>query len=306
MRIVIALGGNALGDKPLTQKENAYLTALKILPIIKEGHEIIITHGNGPQVGLINLAFTEGGKINEKVYEMPFSECGAMSEGYIGYHLQNALNNVMKKNNINKNIISVITQVEVDANDSAFASPTKPIGSFYTLEEAKKMPYPMKEDSGRGYRRVIASPKPVRVLEEEAICNIISNGDIVIACGGGGIPVIKKEDSYIGVDAVIDKDFASSKLANNIDADVLLILTAVSEASINFNTPNQKKLGRVNYIDMIKYNEGGHFGSGSMKPKVEASIEFVKGKKGRVAIITSIDNAYNALKKDVGTKIINE
>ena len=306
MRIVIALGGNALGDKPEEQKRNALLTANKIIPIIKDGHEIIITHGNGPQVGLINLAFEEGHKNNEKVYSMPFSECGAMSEGYIGYHLQNALLNVLAENGIAKHVLSLVTQVEVSKDDPAFLNPTKPIGSFYTYEESLHMPYQMKEDSGRGYRRVIASPKPIRVVEEESVKTLIQNGYIVITCGGGGIPVINDNGKYVGIDAVIDKDFASSKLANDIDADCLLILTAVNNASLNFGKENEVKLNKVDYKDMVKYNEEGHFASGSMKPKIEASIDFVKQKKNRIAIITTIDNAYNAISKGVGTIIINE
>lgn len=305
MRIVIALGGNALGNTPSEQKENAIKTAKKILPIIKDGNEVIITHGNGPQVGLINLAFTEGNKANERVYEMPFSECGAMSEGYIGYHLQNALQNELRKENIDKNVLSVITQVEVDKNDPAFLNPTKPIGSFYSKEDAMKLPFPVKEDAGRGYRRVIASPKPVRVVEEEAIINLIESGNIVIACGGGGIPVIKEGNSYVGVDAVIDKDFASSKLASDIKSDLLFILTAVNYATINFRKENETLLKDITCDMAIKYNEEGHFLSGSMKPKVEASIEFLKNNKNGTAIITSIDEAYDAYLGKSGTRIRN-
>ena len=305
MRIVIALGGNALGNTPREQKENAIKTAKKILPIIKDGNEVIITHGNGPQVGLINLAFTEGNKANERVYEMPFSECGAMSEGYIGYHLQNALQNELRKENIDKNVLSVITQVEVDKNDPAFLNPTKPIGSFYSKEDAMKLPFPVKEDAGRGYRRVIASPKPVRVVEEEAIINLIESGNIVIACGGGGIPVIKEGNSYVGVDAVIDKDFASSKLASDIKSDLLFILTAVNYATINFRKENETLLKDITCDMAIKYNEEGHFLSGSMKPKVEASIDFLKNNKNGTAIITSIDEAYDAYLGKSGTRIRN-
>ena len=303
MRIVIALGGNALGNTPQEQKANAILTAKKIVPIIKDGHEVIITHGNGPQVGLINLAFTEGNKVNDRVYEMPFSECGAMSEGYIGYHLQNSLQNELRKEGINKGVVSVVTQVEVDINDPAFKNPTKPIGSFYSKKDALKLPFPVKEDAGRGYRRVIASPKPVKVLEEDAIKDLIKSGNIVIACGGGGIPVIKNGDLYQGIDAVIDKDFASSKLASDIKSDYLLILTAVSNVAINFNKPDQIYLDEVSLDTVIKYNEEGHFLSGSMKPKVEASIEFIKNNPKGVAIITSIEEAYDALLGKSGTRI---
>ena len=305
MRVVIALGGNALGETPKKQKEMASITSKYIVPIIKRGYDVILTHGNGPQVGLINLAFTEGGKVNPKVYEMPFSECGAMSQGYIGFHLQNALLNELKKEKVNKSVVSITTQVEVSKDDPAFLSPTKPIGSFYTLEEAKKMPYTMKEDSGRGYRRVVPSPKPVNVLEMEAIKSLNDNGFVVITCGGGGIPVVREDDHYVGIDAVIDKDYASSKLASSINSDILMILTTVESCSINFNKPNEEKLGVVSVSEMEKYNQEGHFLSGSMKPKVEACIDFVKQDGNRIAIITSIEKALDALDGKCGTKIIN-
>ncbi len=306
MRIVIALGGNALGNTPETQKEMASLTAKKIVPIIQAGHEVIITHGNGPQVGLINLAFSEGHKNNEKVYTMPFSECGAMSQGYIGYHLQNALQNELNSQGINKNVVSIITQVEVDPNDIAFSNPTKPIGSFYTKEEAENMPYCMKEDAGRGYRRVVPSPKPKKVIEQNTIESLIENGNIVIACGGGGIPVVRNNGKLIGVDAVIDKDFVSSVLASSINSDYLLILTAVNNVAINYNTNNQKNLNVVTVKEMENYNNEGHFHAGSMKPKVEACIDFVKNNNNSIAIITSIDEAYDALMGYKGTRIIKD
>ena len=305
MKIVIALGGNALGETPTEQLKNAKITAKTILPIIKDGHEVVFTHGNGPQVGLINLAFTEGNKINDKVYEMGFPECGAMSQGYIGYHLQNAIQNELNLSSINKNVISLITQVEVSKDDEAFKNPTKPIGSFYSKEEASKMPYIMKEDASRGYRRVVASPKPTRVVEEKEIESLINNGFIVISCGGGGIPVVKENNTYIGVDAVIDKDYASSKLAADIKADMLLILTAVSEAKINFKKENEEVLRNVTKDEMIKYNDEGHFLSGSMKPKVEACIAFLNESDKGIAIITSIEKAYDAVNLKAGTIIRN-
>ena len=305
MKIVIALGGNALGNSVAEQKRNATLTAKKIVEIIKEGHDVIITHGNGPQVGLINLAFSEGKKVNPKVYDMPFSECGAMSQGYIGYHLQNAIDNELAINNINKKVVSLITQVEVNKDDPAFLDPSKPIGSFYSKDEALKLGYPVKEDAGRGYRRVIASPRPVRIIESEQINSLVNNGFIVVACGGGGIPVINNNGNLEGIDAVIDKDYASSKLADEINADYLLILTAIDNAMINFGMPNEEKLTNVTVSKIEEYNLQGHFKSGSMKPKVEASIDFVKGGKNRMAIITSIEEASNALKGLSGTTIHN-
>lgn len=302
MKIVIALGGNALGQTPKEQKDNCVITSKYLVELIKEGHQIILTHGNGPQVGLINLAFTEGNKINKNVYDMPFTECGAMSEGYIGYHLQNSLYNELLKNGINKSVVSLVTQVEVDKSDKAFLNPTKPIGAFYTKEEAEKFNFPVKEDSGRGYRRVIASPKPVRILEEESINKLIESGSIVIACGGGGVPVYKDELEYKGIDAVIDKDFASSVLATNVGADMLLILTAVDAACINFNQPNEQKLSTISLDEAIKLNNEGHFKSGSMKPKVEACISFVQN-TGNAACITNIENALNAVHNEAGTII---
>ena len=303
MKVVIALGGNALGLSVEEQKANARLTAKMIVDIIKMGHKVVVTHGNGPQVGLINLAFSEGKKLNDKVTNMPFSECGAMSQGYIGYHLQNAIQNELIANHLSKQVVSLITQVEVSKNDKAFLDPTKPIGSFYTKEEASLLPFPTKEDAGRGYRRVIASPKPQSILEKEQIECLIENGFVVIACGGGGIPVVNNNGIYEGIDAVIDKDYASSKLASSINADILLILTAVNNVSINFNKENEEKIIEASVSEMIEYNKQGHFASGSMKPKVEASIDFVNGNKNRKAIITSIEEASRALQGYSGTTI---
>lgn len=302
-RIVIALGGNALGNDPVTQKEKTKLTALTLLPIFKENYEVVLTHGNGPQVGLINLAFDEGKKINDKVCSMPITECTAMSAGYIGYHLQNALLNSFISNGIKKNVSTIVTQIEVDKNDEAFKDPTKPIGSFYTKEEALKSGFIMKEDDHHRFRRVVPSPKPVKVLEEESIISLLNSGYVVISCGGGGIPVVNNDGVYTGIEAVIDKDFASSKLANDINADTLIILTAVDHAYINYLKEDEKKLENVTLEELIKYNNEGHFSKGSMKPKVEAAIDFLMGDKNRTAIITSIDNAYNAIKGISGTII---
>lgn len=305
MRIVIALGGNALGQTPEEQKQNARVAASGIIPIIKDGHEVIITHGNGPQVGLINLAFEEGGKTNKKVYTMPFAECGAMSQGYIAYHLENALQNEMKKAELTREVAALVTHVLVDKEDPAFLNPTKPIGSFYTKEEAEKLAFPTKEDAGRGYRRVIASPKPVKIIEENQIKALLQSGFIVITCGGGGIPVIENETGLEGIDAVIDKDYASSKLASDINADSLLILTAVKNAKINFNLPDEKDLGNVKLEDVKKYLEGNEFKEGSMKPKIIACLNFLDSNLKRKAIITDINNAYSAINGLEGTIINN-
>ena len=291
MKIVIALGGNALGENPEKQRAMVAETAKKIVPIVEAGHDIIITHGNGPQVGMINLAFSEGSKVNSKVYEMSFVECGAMSQGYIGYYLQTAIENELRKINLKKNVVTIVTQIKVDKNDPAFLHPTKPVGSFYTKEDALKLGVPVMDDAGRGYRRAIASPKPLEVLEKDTVEKLNKEGNIVITCGGGGIPVVLENNEYVGIDAVIDKDFASSKLADDINADVLLILTGVDKVAINFKKPNQFELGEMKIDEMIAYNEAGHFPPGSMKPKVEACLDFVKGGKNRLAIITSIDKA---------------
>lgn len=298
MKVVVALGGNALGKNVKEQIDNARLAARYIVDIINDGHQLVITHGNGPQVGLINQAFE-----TSKVLDMPFSECGAMSQGYIGYHLQNAIIDELNKRHISKNVASVVTMVEVNESDEAFKDPTKPIGLFYSKEEASKLPYPTKEDAGRGYRRVIASPKPINIVELDTIKSLVNNNIVPICCGGGGIPVIKSNDSYVRIDAVIDKDFASSLLADKLDFDCLLILTNVKNVYINYKQENQEMLEKVS-VDKIKsYNESGHFAKGSMKPKVEAGINFVNNKTNRIAIITSIDNAADALKGISGTII---
>ena len=302
MRIVIALGGNALGIDPNEQYQNALLTAKYLTPIIKEGHEVIITHGNGPQVGLINLSFDEGVKASSKVYPMPFAECGAMSQGYIGYHLVNTLSNTLKENNVNKSVINVLTNVLVSKEDEAFKNPTKPIGSFMSKEEALKLNFPVKEDAGRGYRRVVASPKPVKIIEETQIESLINNGNIVICGGGGGIPVIEENNKLKGVDAVIDKDLASAILACDLNADVLLILTAVENAKINFNTENEKDLHDVSVEEIKGYLANNEFKAGSMKPKVEACLNFLN-RKNQKAIITNIENAIDAINLKKGTII---
>lgn len=307
-KIVMALGGNALGDNPIEQLKLVKNTAKSIIEIIKEGNDLIITHGNGPQVGMIFNAFEESSKINNKLSEMPFPECGAMSQGYIGYHLQNAILSELKKQKINKDVVTIITQVEVNPNDEAFLQPTKPIGSFYSKEEsveiALRKGYKMVEDANRGYRRVVPSPKPIKIMESKVIKNLVAAGHLIITVGGGGIPVIQKGNEYLGVDAVIDKDFASAKLAEEVDADILLILTAVDKVSLNYGKPNQINLDLATSSMITKYINEGHFAKGSMLPKIEAALEFVKGKIEKMAIITSLDNANKALKGEAGTKII--
>ena len=303
--IVIALGGNALGKRPKEQLELVKETAKSIVDLVEEGNNVVVSHGNGPQVGMINLAMEESHK-NINSPEMPFAECGAMSQGYIGYHLQQSIQKELAKRNINKNCATIITQVEVDKNDKAFENPTKPIGSFYTEEEAKAISeekgYVMKEDAGRGYRRVVASPKPIKIIEIMTIHDLIEKGNIVIACGGGGIPVVKGKDGYEGVDAVIDKDRTSARLALELNADVLLILTAVEQVYINYKQENEQGLSSLTIeeaMDLIKNKE---VAEGSMLPKVEACCEFAKDSNG-YALITSLEKAKAALAGQTGTII---
>ena len=306
-RIVIALGGNALGNTPSEQLRLVKETAKPIVDLIEDGNEIIIAHGNGPQVGMINLAMEVGSNSNPAIPYMPFSECGAMSQGYIGYHLQNAIGEELNRRLIDKPVATIITQVIVDKNDEAFKNPSKPIGNFYSEEEQKvlteKKGYVMVEDSGRGYRRVVPSPKPVDVVEKETIKALIKDGQVVITVGGGGIPVVK--DGYLlkGVAAVIDKDFASAKLAELIEADYLFILTAVDRVSINFGKENQVDLEEMTIEEARNYIAENHFAPGSMLPKVEAAIKFADSKIGRSTIIASLDKAKDALSGRSGTKI---
>lgn len=308
-RIVIALGGNALGNNPEEQLELVKNTAKAIVDLIKEGHEIMIGHGNGPQVGMINLAMEYASQEGANTPTMPFPECGAMSQGYIGYHLQQAIGNELKREGINKCCVTVVTQVVVDEHDPAFKNPTKPIGSFYTKEDAEKIEkekgYTFVEDSGRGYRRVVASPKPVEIVESNVIEKIVATGNIVITVGGGGIPVIKSNNGELkGVSAVIDKDSSSAKLAQDLAADMLIILTAVEKVAINFNKPNQKDLSSMTLEECEKYISEGHFAKGSMLPKVEACKKFVEeSPKNAVAIITSLEKAAEAIRGETGTTI---
>ena len=302
-KYVVSLGGNALGNNAEEQKEALIKVADAIVDLNKDKNEVAIVHGNGPQVGMINLAF----ETSKETPNMPFPECGAMSEGYIGYHIQNALCNCLKEKGINKTVSTIITQVLVDPNDPLFLNPSKPIGSFYSKEEAEKIAsekgYIMKEDAGRGYRRVVPSPLPIDIIEKESINTLMKSGQVVICAGGGGIPVIKKDNKLEGVAAVIDKDYASSKLADLIDANCLVILTAVDNVYINFKKENEKKLDNVSIKELEKYLSEGHFAKGSMYPKVQACINFVKSGKNKTAIIASLENAKEAFKEKAGTII---
>ena len=302
-RYVVSLGGNALGNNSEEQKKALIKVADAIVDLIIDNNEVAIVHGNGPQVGMINLAF----ETSKETPDMPFPECGAMSEGYIGYHIQNALYNALNAKGVNKTVATVVTQVLVDPKDPLFLSPSKPIGSFYSKEEAEKIAlkkgYTMKEDAGRGYRRVVPSPLPIDIIEKSAINSLMKDGQVVICAGGGGIPVIKNGNKLEGVAAVIDKDYASSKLADLIDADYLVILTAVNNACVNFGKPNEKKLENISTMELEKYFEEGHFLKGSMYPKVQACLNFVKSGKNKTAIIASLENAKDAFKEKAGTII---
>ena len=302
-KILIALGGNALGKNPSEQLELVKKVSLIIVSLVEMGNEIVITHGNGPHVGMINLAFDNNNSLG---FNMPFAECNAMSEGYIGYHLQQSITNELRKRSINKSCVSVITQVIVDKNDKAFLEPTKPIGNFYTKEESERLSlennYIYKEDAGRGYRRVVASPEPIDIVEKESINSLINAGNIVIAVGGGGIPVVNDNGILTGVDAVIDKDLSSSLLARLIDFDMLLILTNVEKVYLNYNKENEIGLDTLSIDDALKYIDDGEFAKGSMLPKIKACVSFVK-QTNKQAIITSLLSAKDALEGKTGTLI---
>lgn len=304
-RIVIALGGNALGNTPAEQLELVTKTAQPIVDLIEAGNEVVIAHGNGPQVGMINLGMSTAAEAKAIKSDMPFPECGAMSQGYIGYHLQNAIGNELAARGLTKDVATIVTQVLVDEADPAFQNPTKPIGAFYDKETADRIAaekgYTMVEDAGRGYRQVVPSPKPVDVIEKNMVNSLIDNGYVVITVGGGGIPVIRKDGKLYGTPAVIDKDFASAKLAELIKADNLVILTAVDRVAINWGKPNQESLSEMSIAEAEKYCEEGHFAPGSMLPKVKAAISFAQ--TGGEAIIASLENAGAAIKGESGTKV---
>ncbi|MDD6643471.1 MAG: carbamate kinase [Firmicutes bacterium] len=302
-RIVIALGGNALGNTPYEQLALVTETAKPIVDLIEQGNEVVIAHGNGPQVGMINLGMATAAEAKAIKSDMPFPECGAMSQGYIGYHLQNAIGNELAARGIVKDVATVVTQVLVDENDPAFQNPTKPVGAFYDKETADRIAaekgYTMVEDAGRGYRQVVPSPKPIDVIEKNTVNALIKDGCVVITVGGGGIPVVRKDGKLYGTPAVIDKDFASAKLAELVHADALVILTAVERVCINWGKPDQQSLSEMSVEEAEKYCGEGHFAPGSMLPKVKAAISFAK--TGGQAIIASLENAGKAVKGESGT-----
>ena len=306
-RIVLALGGNALGDNLHEQMAAVKTAAKAIADLIEDGLEVVITHGNGPQVGMINLAMETAAKVDESLFYIPMSVCVAMSQGYIGYDIQNALREELLSRNIDKPVATIVTQTLVDANDPAFDNPVKPIGAFYDEAEAKAMikrGYNMKEDAGRGWRRVVASPKPVGIIESDTVRALLEAGHIPITVGGGGIPVRKKGGKGLkGASAVVDKDFASAKLAEELGADMLVILTAVEKVALNFGKPDQKLITEMSAEDAERYIAEGHFAPGSMLPKVEAALSFVKSGSGRKALITMLEKARGGLAGNTGTVI---
>ena len=306
-RIVIALGGNALGKNLEEQMQAVKTTACAIADLIEDGHEVVIAHGNGPQVGMIQNAFAAYHKQQAKSDIMPLSMCVAMSQGYIGYDLQNMIGEELDRRGLGIHCATVLTQVAVDPADPAFQHPTKPIGAFMTEEEAKKLAaekgIDVAEDAGRGWRQVVASPKPVEIVEIETVRALMNAKHAVIAAGGGGIPVVRREGKLVGVPAVIDKDFASALLARLIDADMLIILTAVEQVAVNFGTPQQRGLAALSPDEARAYIGQGQFAPGSMLPKVEAAISFAESKPGRVALITRLDKARDGLEGKTGTRI---
>ena len=306
-RIVIALGGNALGKNLPEQMEAVQHTARAIVDLIEQGNEVIVVHGNGPQVGMIANAMTELTRSDpQKSIPCPLSVCGAMSQGYIGYDLQNALREEMERRGITRGVATVLTQVEVDPEDPAFKNPTKPIGSFMTEDEAEQLKrdrgYDFVEDSGRGYRRVVASPKPRRIVELDTISSLVAADHVVLACGGGGIPVLPTGNHHLkGAAAVIDKDFAAELLAESLDADYLVILTAVEKVAVNFGKPDQQWLDELTPETAGKYVDEGQFAPGSMLPKVQAAVKFAGSKPGRSALITLLDRAADGIAGKTGT-----
>ena len=306
---MIALGGNALGNTLPEQMQAVKTTAKALCDLIEEGHQVVVVHGNGPQVGMINNAMAALSREDANQPNTPLSVCVAMSQAYIGYDLQNALREELRKRGFMRTpVVTVVTQVRVDENDPAFQNPSKPIGHFMTREQAehaeKAYGYVMKEDAGRGYRRVVASPKPVEIVEQDAINSLVDANKIVICCGGGGMPVTLQGDHLKGASAVIDKDFASCLLAKELDADMLIILTAVEKVCINFNTPEQEQISEMTVSQAREYIAQGQFAPGSMLPKVEACIEYVEAYPEGKALITSLECAAAGLRGETGTVIV--
>lgn len=306
--VVIALGGNALGSTPEEQLELVKHTAQNIVDMVAEGINVVVSHGNGPQVGMIESAFDYANTHDGKTPAMPLPECGAMSQGYIGYQLSQALLGELKERGIMRSSVALVTQTVVDADDPAFEDPTKPVGAFLSEDEAVRLAAEtgavFKEDAGRGWRQVVASPQPQRIVEFDAVKDLMDDGYVVVCAGGGGVPVVEDASGYHGVPAVIDKDRSSAKLAAEFEADMLVILTAVEKVAVNFNTPEQEEIDVMDVAQAERYIEEGQFAPGSMLPKVEACIEYVRAYPEGRALITSLERAAAGLKGETGTLIV--
>ena len=309
-RLVIALGGNALGKTPQEQLQLVKTTAVTIVDLVAAGCDVVVGHGNGPQVGMVNLAFEHSATHDAGTPAMPFPECGAMTQGYIGYHLQQAIQRELARRGLERPCAAVVTQVVVDPADAAFSHPTKPVGMFYDKAQADEIMartgYTFVEDAGRGYRRVVPSPVPVKIVELPVVEQLLEQHTSVITVGVGGIPEKEKAPGdYQGVAAVIDKDRASARLACDLRADMLVILTAVDKVSVNYRQPDQRDLDRITVDQARQYIAQGHFAPGSMLPKVESCIDFVEA-TGATALITSLERAHDALQGQTGTLIVKE
>ena len=307
-RIVLALGGNALGNNLFEQRLAVAAAAVPMVDLIQAGHELAICHGNGPQVGMIDLAFEAASRTVDTVHAMPLSTDGAMSQGYIGFGIQKALYRELRERSLDKMAASIVTQVLVDPDDPAFAHPSKPIGSFYTAEEAEAIMQAdpsllFREDAGRGWRRVVASPEPQEIIEIEVIRSLINSGYIVIACGGGGLPVVRDGAGLLPWEAVIDKDLAGELMAECLDASIFMILTAVEQVALDFGKPTQRWLSNLSADEADAYAAQGHFAPGSMLPKIQAAVRFVRSKPGRKALITSLERALDGIEGRTGTLI---
>jgi len=305
-RILVSLGGNALGTDFDELVESVGVVAKPIVGLLEAGHEIVICHGNGPQVGMIKSSIDHG-RASYRQPSVPLSEAVAMSQAYVGYHLQNAIENQLHAHGIQKTVCTVISRALVDADDPMFQRPTKPIGAFFTAEEAeglRKAGKTMIEDSGRGYREVVASPMPRDILEKEAILGLVSAGHVVIAGGGGGIPIVRKDNWYKAIDAVIDKDYVSVMMAADVRCDTLAILTGVEKVAINFNTPDQQDLDELTVARAERYLADGQFPEGSMLPKIRSALRFTTSGPGRKTLITSLDKLVEGLKGQTGTWIV--
>jgi carbamate kinase len=309
-RIVLALGGNALGKTLFEQRAAVARAAVPMAELVAQGHTVAICHGNGPQVGMINLAFEVAARTESKVHPMPLSTDGAMSQGYIGFGVQKALYRELRARGVEKSVATIVTQVLIDPADPAFDAPSKPIGPFYREDEARRImaadpDITMIEDSGRGWRRIVASPEPQDIIEKDVIASMLSCGHVVVACGGGGIPVIHNDQGGLDpYEAVIDKDFAGEKLAELIDADLFMILTAVDRVAIGFGSPDERWLDRVDSEQAQRYVDEGQFASGSMLPKVQAALRFVRSRRDRTVLICSLEKAPDALAGRTGTRFV--